>query len=273
MVNLFKGNYNYFDYKYNITGYNGQDFGGIAQKIYLLFSIFLIIGLLFYFRKYSKEKIFHIIRFLSIFLIIFYLSKTIWESIYDIKYNGNFNIYLLPFDSCSIIMYAGILASFFQGKIKEYSICWIMTGSIVGGIASMLYLNAFKYYPFFSFGALYSMLWHFIMVFMGLLLIVTNYTKINYKVAIKGFILHFFFSLLVIPIDYLGNLDFMMYKDLGGIPFFEEIASNLTKAHLSFINPIMMLALYFLSFSLVIILAMGIKKILTKIKGEKNESN
>ena len=117
------------------------------------------------------------------------------------------------------------------------------------------------------------MLWHFIMVFMGLLLIVTNYKKINYKIAIKGFILHFFFSLLVIPIDFLGNLDFMMYKDLGGIPFFEEIASNLTKAHLSFINPIMMLALYFLSFSLVIILAMGIKKILTKIKGEINESN
>ena len=32
---MFRGNYNFFDYKYNILGYTGQDYGGIAQNIYL----------------------------------------------------------------------------------------------------------------------------------------------------------------------------------------------------------------------------------------------
>jgi len=158
---MFKGNYNFFDYKYNITGYTGQDYGGFAQYLYLTISIILLTILLFYLRKMNKEKVLKIIKVVSIFMIIFYISKTTWESIYDIKLFGTFNYYLLPLDSCSIIMLAGIISGFFKNKIKNYSDSWIVTGSIVGGIVTMLYLNAFKYYPFFSFGAFYSMIWHF----------------------------------------------------------------------------------------------------------------
>ena len=46
---MFRGSYNFFDYKYNIVGYTGQDFGGPAQWLYLAISfifksrIFLLI--------------------------------------------------------------------------------------------------------------------------------------------------------------------------------------------------------------------------------------
>ena len=50
MIYLFTGNYNFFDYKYNISGYTGQDYGGIAQNIYLFGSIVLIIILLLLLR-------------------------------------------------------------------------------------------------------------------------------------------------------------------------------------------------------------------------------
>ena len=36
---MFRGNYNFFDYKYNIANYKGQDYGGIAQYLYLTISI------------------------------------------------------------------------------------------------------------------------------------------------------------------------------------------------------------------------------------------
>ena len=106
---MFKGDYGFFDYKYNILGYNGQDYGGIAQYLYLGISIFLLIVLLYFLKNSSKEKSLKIIRIISIFLVIFYLFKTTWESIYDIKISGSFNTGLLPFDSCSIIMLAGLL--------------------------------------------------------------------------------------------------------------------------------------------------------------------
>jgi len=258
---MFRGNYNFFDYKYNISGYTGQDYGGLAQYVYLIISAILLIILLWCFHKKSKESVLKIIRIISVFLVVFYILKTTWESIYDIKYNGSFNTGLLPFDSCSIIMLTGMISSFTKGKIKRYSDAWIATGSIVGGVATMLYLNAFKFYPFLSFGACYSMIWHFLMVFIGLLLIVTNYVEINYKTIIRGFIFHLIVSLVVIPIDYIFNFDFMMYKDLGSIPIFEDIAYKLTNNGLGFINPILMLLLYFIAFNIVFVLIVIIKKL------------
>ena len=258
---MFTGDYNFFDYKSNIEGYNGQDFGEFPQYLYLILSFFILLFLLITLRKKNKTEVRNIIRKVGIFLIIFYICKTTWESIYDIKYTGSFNYYLLPFDTCSFIMLTGLISGFAKGKIKEYSDAWIATCCIVGGIANMLFLNAFKYYPFLSFGAFYSMIWHLLMVFIGLLLIVTNYVPIEYKTVIKGFIFHLIISLIIIPIDFIFNFDFMLYKDLGGIPIFEDIASNLTANNLGFINPLIMLVLYFISFNIIFLITMFIKKI------------
>ena len=259
---MYTGNYNFFDYKYNIVGYTGQDYGSFAQYLYLIISVISMIVLLILLKKTPKEKITIIIRIMTIFLILFYICKTTWESYYDIKISGSFNYYLLPFDTCSLVMFAGLISSFCKGKIKEYSDSWLVTGCILGGFATMIFLNAFKYYPFLSFGAFYSMIWHFLMVFLGILLIVTNYVNLSYKTIIKGFIFHVLFSLIVIPIDYIFNFDFMMYKDLGSIPFFEEIASNLSSINMGFINTFIMLFLYFIAFNIILLIPIGIKKVI-----------
>lgn len=262
---MFRGNYNFFEYKYNIVGYTGQDYGGFAQKLYLIISVILMVILLVSLRKSSKEKVLKIIRGISIFLILFYIGKTTWESIYDIKLSGSFNTGLLPFDTCSIPMLAGLIAGFGKGKIKKYAECWLCTGGIVGGFATMLFLNAFKFYPFLSFGAFYSMIWHFLMVFLGLLLIVTNYVDTDFKTVLNGYIFHVIISLIVIPIDFIFNFDFMLYKDLGGVPIFEGIASKLTSMNLQLLNPILMLILYFIAFNIVIMIPMLVKKIMVQL--------
>ena len=263
---MFKGNYHFFDYKYNIVGYHGQDHGGVAQFLYLGISVVLLITLLILLRKSSKEKILKIIRFTSIFFILLYLGKTIWESYYDIQLQGSFNLGLLPFDTCSLVMLAGVLSGFTKGKIERYATSWLATGGILGGFATMLFLNAFYYYPFFSFGAFYSMIWHFLMVFLGLFLVVTGYVDENYHTILYGFFFHLLFSILVIPIDFLMNMDFMLYLNLGSVPFFEDIATTLTKNHLPFLNPILMLVLYWIFFHLIFFIAIGVKKLIKMIK-------
>ena len=261
---MFHGNYNFFDYKYNIPNYTGQDFGGFPQYLYLIISIILLIILLYIFRNSNKNKVLKIIRFVGVFMILFYIIKTTWESIYDIKLTGSFNTGLLPFDTCSMIMLSCIISGFTKGKLKKYADSWIATGGVVGGIATMIYLNAFKYYPFLSFGAFYSMIWHFLMVFLGLLLFITDYVDSNYNTVINGFIFHILVSCFIIPIDFIYNYDFMLYLNLGGIPFFENIASTLTSMNLKILNPIIMLILYFLSFNLIYFLNIIPKKILKK---------
>lgn len=258
---MYNGEYSFFDYKYNIVGYTGQDYGGIAQTIYSISSLVLIITLLFFLRKLSKEKVLKIIRFFAIFFLLFLITKTVWESYYDIKYTGHFNYGLLPLDLCSIPITAFFLAGFTNGKIKDYALSWIVTGEVVGGIGVMFYLTALNYYPFFTFGAFYSMLWHFLMVFLALLIVVTNYIKLNYKVVIKGFIFHLIFSIPVIIINYIYNFDFMFYNELSSIPVFDEIGTKLINNNLGFINPIIMTILYFIAFNIAYLLCKLVKKI------------
>ena len=263
---MFTGDYNFFDYKYNIAGYEGQDYGGFAQYFYLAVSVVLLTALLIAFRKTPREKVRKIIGFIGLFMILFYIGKTIWESYYDITFGGAFNTYLLPFDTCSLIMPAAVIAGFGRGKIARAAECWIATGGIIGGFATMLFLNAFKYYPFLSFGATYSMVWHFLMVFMGFLVIVTSRPPIPFSLVTYGTAFHLAASLVVIPIDFIFDFDFMLYRYLGGVPIFEGVAANFREAGLEFLNPPMMFALYFIFFLIVWIISAGIKNRKTKQK-------
>lgn len=258
---MFTGDYHFFDYKGNISGYSGQDFGfgGTAQNTYLMVSAVLIVGLLIALRKTRKETVRKIIGCLGVFLTLFYIAKTGWETYYDVQFFGAFNTGLLPLDTCSIIMPAGILAGFARGKLQRMAECWVATGGIVGGIANMLFLNGLKYYPFFSFGAFYSMIWHLLMVFMGLLILATGRERIRFSLVTDGFLLHLIVSAFVIPFDFLRGFDFMLYRDLGGMPFFEGIAAKLTARGMQYLNPALMLALYFAAFTIIWLLAAGIK--------------
>ena len=54
---MFTGDYGYFDYKGNITGYTGQDYGGFAQYLYLAISLVVLTGLLIALRKTPRERV------------------------------------------------------------------------------------------------------------------------------------------------------------------------------------------------------------------------
>jgi hypothetical protein len=58
----------------------------------------------------------------------------------------------------------------------------------------------------------------------------------------------------------------MLYLNLGGIPFFENIADYLTSINLQILNPIMMLLLYFLAFNIVLGIPISIKKYVANLK-------
>ncbi len=248
---MFTGDYGFFDYKYNIPGYSGQDYGGPAQYVYLGVSAVLLVLLLFALRRSSGQRVRRTLGWLGVFLTLFYIGKTAWESYYDITLSGAFNTWLLPFDACSFIMPAGILAGFSKGRVQRAAESWVATGGVVGGIANMLFLRALYYYPFFSFGAMYSMIWHFLMVFMGVLVLVTRRPPLRFSLVLSGFAFHLAASVIVIPIDFIFGFDFMLYRELGGVPFFEGVASSLTERGMGFLNPVLMLALYFAAFTLI----------------------
>ena len=247
---MFTGDYGFFDYKYDIVGYHGQDFGGPAQLFYLAFSAVLLVLLLRALRGLDQKRLRHLVGWTGVFMILLYLGKTAWESYYDLLRSGSFNTGLLPLDTCSLVMPAALLAGFGRGKAQRLGECWLATGGVLGGLATMVSLNALNYYPFLSFGGFYSMLWHFLMVLLGLLLGRSGLWQ-EKRTPDLGYRLHLLASLVVIPVDFLFGFDFMMYRQLGGIPLFEDLASKLSGQGLGFLNPLLMLGLYWLGFQLV----------------------
>ena len=248
---LFNGDYGFFEYKYNIPGYTGQDFSLGPQVLYLCVSLAFFIILLTMLKGSSEQRARRIVGVIGIFLTVFYVAKTAWETHYDVARFGGFNTGLLPLDMCSIIMPAAILAGFARGRIQRLAAAWVSVGGIVGGVATMVHLNAFMYYPFRSFGALYSMLWHFLMVFAGVLLLMTARPPLRFTLLRDAFLFHVLFSLIVIPIDYACGFDFMFYREMSSVPFFSGVAETMIANGLGFLVPPLMLVLYFAAFCLV----------------------
>ena len=126
---MFTGDYGFFDYKYDIPGYHGQDFGGPAQLFYLALSALLTVLLLRALRGLSRERLRRLVGWTGVFLILLYLGKTAWETYYDLQRSGSFNWGLLPLDTCSLVMPAALLAalgftlrtSIFGGMFRTFS--------------------------------------------------------------------------------------------------------------------------------------------------------
>lgn len=265
---------NFFTYKgtFREMGFTGQDYDGGGRLLFLITSIILLLILWIVFRKAQKKHVLTFIRIFAITLTSLYIIKTTWESICDITIgDGNFNEGILPLDTCSIPMLAGFLAGWGKGKVKEAAEGWLVAGNIIGGISNLLFLRALNYYPYFTFGAMYSMFWHFIMVFLGVWMIITNYVELNFKLVLSGFALHMAFSLIVIPYNYIRGWDFMLYRQAGGAPLIEGISEKLWEAGVGWITTPIMIVTYFGLFSAIIYAAKGIKGLVHLIPTKKDK--
>ena len=261
---MFTG-YGFFDYKYNIPGYNGQDYDGFGRTLYMIIAIVLTFILPFIFRKAKKEHVEKYLKVFSIAITAFYIIKTTWESYWDISTGRGFNLGLLPLDTCSIVMWASLCAAWGKGKVKEAGEAWLVTGCIVGGLSNYFFLRGLIYYPFFTFGAMYSMIWHLMMVLTGVWMIVTNYVKLDWKLLVKGVIYHAIFSVPAIIYDYIQKDDFMLYREASGVPVISSLAEKLSANNLHFVTTIIMFLTYVALFAIIIYLSLGIKKLLSLI--------
>ena len=237
--------YGFFDYKYNIAGYAGQDFDNGMRYVYMVFCLVMIPLLVFLFRKADRKRVTYTLRALSIFMIVLDVTKIVWESYWDITTGQGFNFGgLLPLDTCSIFLFVLPVAAFGKGKLQEYSLAWLVTFGFVGGFANVLFIQGLKWYPFWTFGAMYSMIYHFVMVFTALWIVATLYLKVKPKHILYALVPHGIFSLIAIPLNYVFGWDYMLYRRAGGVPAVEGISDKLIESGLPWVTPLIMIAVY-----------------------------
>ena len=234
--------YNFFDYKDFISGYHGQDFFGTTHIVAMLVLTLLIVVLLVVFRNAKKTSVDKYLKILSIIIPITEAIKIVWETVFDIKMGHGFNyVGLLPLYTCSLFIYTLPLAAWAKGKVKDCAISWLGTIGIFAGLTNFYLTQILNTYPFWTFATFMSLFFHFMMVFTGLLIVVTGYKKFSYKDVLWSWLPIAVFSILVIPICYILKVDYMLYYYGNGAPVLPQISAFFASNGLRFIYTLFVL--------------------------------
>ncbi len=233
--------YNFFDYKYNIENFSSDLFCP-AHIAYIVLVYVLGFAVSFLLRKTKHERITVFLKVFSVLMVLFELTKISWESYYDITTGRGFNYGgLLPVYTCSLFIYTLLFAGWSRGRVRNIALAFITTIGLLYGAIGVVYCNGLNFYPFWTFGAFYSLFFHAAMFVTGVFLLMTGYKKLGWKDVFLSFIPIALLALIAIPLDYALKTDYMLIYSGGGVPIYEDIARKLGEKGLRFIYTALML--------------------------------
>lgn len=147
--------------------------------ILLVSTLIVVIFLLIHTRKCNKEQVYKIIKISTITLWILEIIKIAFNLLIG---NGNNPNHYLPLYYCSMILFAGIFSICPNKTLKRIGDVFIATGSIIGGIFFLCCPNtSIAMYPMFHYISIQSFIFHGTMVYLGLLVNITNYIDWKFK--------------------------------------------------------------------------------------------
>lgn len=269
-------NYGFFDYKYNIfdlngNPYSGQDFDSPYRIGYMIFALVTALILAFIFRKSKKEHMTLYLKIISIVMIVLEVSKVSWETYWDISTGRGANFGgIMSLETCSLFMYTAVVAGFTKNeKIRRCCASWLETLGLVAGLSNVFVPNGLKWYPFWTFGAFHSLIYHYVMVLTALLLVFNRYVDLKFKDIFSALIPHAIFSALVIPVDYIFKWNYMLYRDPSAFPIINLLTDKLTDMGLYPINTLIVMVMFVFFTALFISIYIGVYALIDKIKYRK----
>ena len=274
MSNSFK--YGFFDSSYDLSakGYSGADRMSPKQFIVMGTVFVLIILLSLLLRKAKKEKLFTVYKVLAVLMPVLEISKIAFSAYHDMKHGEPFNLGgILPLYTCSMILYFLPFLAWGKGWIQRASAAFFVSIGMVAGLTNFFYLSAAGWYPIFTFGGLYSVVFHGVIVFVGMSLLITGQYIPSLKTIQEGMIPVLIFGALVIPANFMiknvpefGNVDYMMLMNANG--FVPALSGFFAERHLQLLFSFFVLFVaYPLATAIVVLIEMGISRIANLFTG------
>lgn len=272
---MYKGrenmHYHFFDYKYNIENFTSDMFS-IPHLVFIAFTFVCMPIIFFFLRKVKHKGIDIFLKVFSILFLVFEITKITWESIWDIKTGHGFNMEgLLPIFTCSLFIYTMLGAAWGKGKVKDYSLSFITTTGLISGAIGLVYCRGLTFYPFWTFGGFYSLLFHFSMVCVGLFLLMTKYKKLEWMDIIRAWFPLVILSFISTPINYEYGADYMQTYSAKGVPLLSKLADVMAAHNLRYLFTVIMLVLYIPLGGIVVCCAKLIYLIVDKVRAKKNK--
>ena len=259
-------NYGFFDYKYNIENFS-SDLFSTPHIVFIALAFVSAILIVAFSNKTKTATVERFLKIASIVVALFEITKISWESYYDITTGRGFNtIGLLPLYTCSVYIYAMLVSAWGKGKPREYALSFLTTVSLLAGGICVVQCNGLNYYPFWTFGAFYSLFFHYAMLATGMFLLGSGYKKLNFSDALKAFVAVLVVSAIAIPVNYIFKADYMLLYEAGGVPLLSSLAPKMASAGLRWLFTIIMLLTYIPMACVVIAVYKGVNLLVQKLK-------
>lgn len=186
----------------------------------------------------------HFISLIICFLIVWYalkISKQLsWDSVLKITrliaivitllegVKIAYNFYYgytgldawLPISFCSLFIYATWLSGYGKGTLKKVGDAYIVIGSLLGGLGFLLIpTTSLMRYPIWHFLCLYSLLFHMLMIYLGVMYIGHRRIPLN-RTTYFYFSLYFLLSAVIcIILNSIYGSNLMILREPFNVPF------------------------------------------------------
>ena len=130
-------------------------------------------------RKIVKDKAIFLTKIIAIVVTVLEIIKI---TIAFINGEGDKLDHWVPLYFCSMFIYAAWLAGYAKGKIADLGRAFVGTGGIIAGLSFLIFpTTSFTMYPLFHYFCMYSMVYHSLMVFLGITYLLNGVVKIDKK--------------------------------------------------------------------------------------------
>ena len=165
-----------------------------------------------------------------------------------------------------------LFAAWGKGKAKDYSLAFLSTICMISGAIGVVRCNGLNWYPFWTFGAFYSMFFHLSMFAIGVFILVTGYKKLGWIDIVRGWIPMAILAIAAIPASYEYSADYMQIREGSGIPLFSTLADKLASINLRWVFSVIMLFAYMILSTVAVCGAKAVYAIDAKIKAKKQKA-
>ena len=146
--------------------------------IALCITLCLIVLALVLTRKITKKQV----KYLLIGSSIFTISTEIIKMVFVGVTYGISEVEFIPLYFCSLFMYSTVLATLKCESLRNTGLSFLFFGGIIGAVAFFIHPSAcIPNYPIYHFMCLRTMLFHGLMIYVGITVVKSGYYKPNIK--------------------------------------------------------------------------------------------
>lgn len=210
-----------------------------GHLIFLAIAIPSLIFLIYFLRNMEKAKFEKFLKISWVAITLTEIVKVVWMSFSLGYFDFGSMMSLYP---CSTFMYIMPFAIYSKhDKIKQASLAYIATFVLFGGLTNFFVADVLRDYPVLSFQGFHTLIYHYWILLVGILLWVTKYYQPRKKDAEYAFLLLVVISIPIIIIDKIWNYNYFWYQDGGTTPL--NIISQFFPNH--WVWTVVMLLLYY----------------------------